>query len=48
MGPQGTETVAALLSIYRTVRLQGHDPIITNPEALRSYRGPETFAAALN
>jgi transposase len=34
---QGAATQAILMSVYRTLRLRGHDPIQTIGQALRSY-----------
>ena len=36
---QGAETQAVLMSIYRTLKLRGHDPTKTIAEALRTYVG---------
>ena len=34
---RGASTQAVLMSVYRTLRLRGHDPLQVIPEALRTY-----------
>lgn len=49
--PQGAETQAVLMSIYRTLKLRGHDPTHTIAAALRTYvstgKLPELLPAAV-